>query len=99
MVGNTCSTSTAITKPVSEGTANKRQLWVSGSGPSRARCIQSIAKRKQTTASPEKIPIKTERIRKNTSSLKTPSSVENKRLGFVGCACEAVDDVAGGAFV
>ena len=50
-----------------------------GADRARARCIQSMARRKQTTARPEKIPMKTERMRKNTSSLKTPSRVENKR--------------------
>ena len=48
---------------------------------------------------PEKIPMKTERVRKNTSSLKTPSSVENKRRGFGSRACEAIDDAAGAVFV
>src|SRR5579863_1674809 len=41
-----------------------------------------MARRKQTTARPEKIPIKTERMRKKISSLKTPSSVENRRCGI-----------------
>src|SRR5580693_1488260 len=79
MFGNTCNTSRATTRPASEGTANRRQLWVCGSGPSKARCIQSMARRKHTTARPEKIPMKTERMRKKASSLKTPSRVENKR--------------------
>src|SRR5271166_5262359 len=82
MPGETLITSPATSRATTEGTANKRQPCVWGSGPSRARCIQSMARRKQTTASPEKIPMNTERIRKNTSSLKTPSRVENNR-GFV----------------
>jgi hypothetical protein len=41
-----------------------------------------MARRKQTTARPEKIPMKTERIRKNSSSWNTPSKEENKRRGM-----------------
>src|SRR5258707_15495756 len=38
-----------------------------------------MARRKHTTARPEKIPMKTERMRKKTSSWKTPSRLANKR--------------------
>src|SRR5580692_3542925 len=71
-------TMAATNSPATAGTTNSRQLWACGNGPSRARCSQSMVRRKQTTKSPEKIPMKTQRIRKNTSSLKTPSRVENK---------------------
>src|ERR1700722_17930797 len=86
MPGKTWITSTATTSPASEGIAKRRQLWVCGSGPSRARWVQSMASRKQTTASPEKIPIKTQRMRKNISSLKTPSRLENNRRGVLARA-------------
>src|SRR5580704_5133462 len=81
MLGKILITRAATTSPARAGTANKRQPWVCGSGPSSERCIQSMARRKQTTARPEKIPINTDRIRKNNSSLKTPSRVENRRRG------------------
>src|SRR5208283_4629415 len=97
MLGHTLSTSAPPTRPASDGTANRRQLWVCGSGPSRERCIQSMARRKQTTARPEKIPMKTERIRKNTSSLKTPSIVENKRREGVTRVTEVDDEEVEGS--
>src|ERR1700722_11019838 len=90
---NTCSTSTATTTPASEGTAKSRHLWVWGSGPSRARCVQSMASRKQTTASPEKMPMNTDRRRKKPSSLNTPSTAENSRCAGRRPTAEAADEV------
>src|ERR1700735_840073 len=81
MLGKILITRAATHSSSGAGTERKRQPEICGSGPGSERCIQSMTRRKQTTARPEKIPINTDRIRKTNSSLKSPSRVENRRRG------------------
>src|ERR1700751_627952 len=68
-------TRTATSSPTAVGAPTMRQDDGCGNGPMSAMRLQSIATRKHTTASPEKIPMKTERIRKKRSSAKLVSKV------------------------
>src|ERR1700740_3377770 len=54
---------------------------------------QSIAKRKQTTASPEKIPMNTDKIRKNRSS----RNIDRKKV-LDGCSADRFSRTRGSAF-
>src|SRR6185437_10072273 len=68
-------TSSAISSPVSEGASSSLVVDSCAPVPNRYMRHQSIANRKQTTASPEKIPMNTLRTRKKRSSRKNePSS-------------------------
>jgi hypothetical protein len=60
----------ATRTPTAVGAPMIRRAVGWGNGPSRAVRLQSMATRKQTTASPEKIPMKMERRRKKRSSSK-----------------------------
>jgi len=60
----------ATSRPTAVGAPMRRRAVERGSGPMRVMRLQSMATRKQTTASPEKIPMKMESKRKKRSSSK-----------------------------
>src|ERR1700747_3040218 len=65
----------ATSRPTAVGAPMMRSALGCGSGPRSAIRLQSMATRKQTTASPENTPMKIERIRKKRSSSKSVPNV------------------------
>src|ERR1700687_5189293 len=61
-------TKRATIKPTPVGVAIRRQVCASSTGPSNQILVQSIARRKHTTARPENSPMKTASRRKKRSS-------------------------------
>src|ERR1700752_878226 len=66
---NTVKTRTDMRRPVREGARNALHGEGVSALPRRYRWIHSMVMRKQTTASPAKMPMKTARMRKKRSSL------------------------------
>src|SRR5579862_6936562 len=68
-----------IKRPVREGARKARQVEGVRELPRRKRRAHSMVMRKQTTASPAKIPMNTARIKKKRSSLKESCAVMRRR--------------------
>src|SRR5207302_10071052 len=93
----------ATSRPAAVGAPMIRNALGCGSGPRSAIRLQSMATRKQTTASPENTPMKMERIRKKRSSSKSVPRVRRakrratalERLGLSETGIPAEDALIG----